>query len=312
VLDLDRALRFARAACGALPEHLRVEHVGEFRVQSARKQRLVLEDQRLRVELLARAVGRAVLLAAAALDARERVEHLLPLDVGHRLESHLLLLEIEVRDGRQARRAQVHRQRRQHEMEVLRVRDEHQEPEDHDRVDPPVPTRAARPRSHLNASRKVIIRVRMKNPMSTDSPDTWSPSAAGRTIARRTRSPLIPITATERHERQRAEVEPPRGGEVGDAEAGEELDACVEGEGREAPVDAQVGEADERAFRNRARLEDDFGDKTQEPAPRLVVPDLDVVPGAQDEPRARPHLRREGGGEPEDKDAEDPGLGGVH
>jgi len=33
-------------------------------------------------------------------------------------------------------------------------------------------TRAARPVCHVNASRNVIISVRMKNPMSTDSPDT--------------------------------------------------------------------------------------------------------------------------------------------
>jgi hypothetical protein len=258
-------------------------------------------------------VGRAVHLAAAALDTRKSVEHLLPFDVGECLEPDLFLLEVEIRNIRQTRRTQVDRQRRQHEVEVLRIRDEHQKAENHQRVHPPVdaghqaglrPEREQEgdhqgqdeaPDEHRLARHVVPERRRPHNRAADEEPADAENHRHG-----------------ERHEGQGVEVEPPRSGEVGDAEAGEELDAGVEGEGREAPVDAQVGEADERAFRDRARLEDDFGDETQEAAARLIVPDMDVVPGAQDEPRARPHLRRERRGEPEHEDAEDPGLGGVH
>ena len=139
VLDADRALRLARAARRALPQHLRVEDVGELRLEPAGEQRrFVLEDQRLRVERLAGGVRRTVHLAAAALDAGEGVEHLLPFDVRHGFEPDLLLLEIQVRHRPEDRRTQVDRQGRQHEMEMLRIRDEDQEAEDHERMDPPV------------------------------------------------------------------------------------------------------------------------------------------------------------------------------
>ena len=97
VLDADRARLLARAARGALPQHVLVVQVDELQVELAGEQRLlVLEDQRLRVQQLAGRVGRAVLHAAAALDARERVEARLAWQVLDGLESHFLLLEVEV------------------------------------------------------------------------------------------------------------------------------------------------------------------------------------------------------------------------
>ena len=82
VLDADRALVLAGAAGRALPEDLLGVDLGELLVALAREQRLLrLQDDRLRVQLLAGAPRRTVHLAAAALDARERVEHRLAAEI---------------------------------------------------------------------------------------------------------------------------------------------------------------------------------------------------------------------------------------
>ena len=59
-------------------------------------------------------------------------------EILHRLEADLLLLEIEVRQVAELRRLQEHRDRRQHQVEVLRRRNQRQEREDHQHVHPPV------------------------------------------------------------------------------------------------------------------------------------------------------------------------------
>ena len=81
---------------------------------------------------------RTVHLAAAALDAGERVEHDLAAEILHRLEADLLLLEIEIRQVAELRRLQEHGDRRQHQVKVLRRRNQRHEREDHEHVHPPV------------------------------------------------------------------------------------------------------------------------------------------------------------------------------
>ena len=116
------------------------------------------------IQLLAGAPRRAVHLAAAALDAGERVEHALAAEILHRLEADLFLLEIEVRHVAELRRLQEHGDRRQHQVKVLRCRDQREEREDHDRVHPPVdarrPTIAS---SSRHVSRNVTISVAMNS-----------------------------------------------------------------------------------------------------------------------------------------------------
>ena len=69
-------LVLAGAAGRALPEHLLGIELDELRLALAREQRLLrLQNDRLRIELLARAPRRTVHLAASALDAGERIEH---------------------------------------------------------------------------------------------------------------------------------------------------------------------------------------------------------------------------------------------
>src|SRR5262249_2613026 len=148
-LDADRALILAGAAGGALPEHrLAVDltelacfpsTLGGSRLAAVAEQRLLrLEDDLLRVELLAGTPRRAVHLAAAALDACERVEHHLAAEILDRFEPDLFLLEIEVGQVAELRRLEEHRDRRQHEVEMLRGRNQRQEGEDDQHMYPPV------------------------------------------------------------------------------------------------------------------------------------------------------------------------------
>ena len=124
----------------------------------------VCRIERLRVQLLARAAGRAVHLAAAALDARERVEHLLALARpspsrgrpapsrnrgSARLPSSGDLRNTVIGDSTQ--------------VEVLRCRDQRQEREDHDRVHPPVHAARRRRARGGTSSRNVTISVMMKH-----------------------------------------------------------------------------------------------------------------------------------------------------
>src|SRR4029079_2285317 len=98
VFDAHRTLILAGAAGRALPEHLLRVDLSELALPLTREQRLLrLQDDGFRIELLPRAPRRAVHLTAAALDARERVEHNLAAEILHRLEADLFLLEIEIR-----------------------------------------------------------------------------------------------------------------------------------------------------------------------------------------------------------------------
>ena len=105
VLDPDRALVLAGAARRALPEHrLRCRFRPSLVVALAGEERLLrLQDERLGVQRLAGAPGRAVHLTAAAFDAGERVEHGLAAEILDGLEPDLLLLEVEVRQRCRAR-----------------------------------------------------------------------------------------------------------------------------------------------------------------------------------------------------------------
>ena len=99
-------------------------------------------DQQLRRQLLARRVGRADVLAAAALGARHRVDHLLPRHVGDRVgaEAHrALVLDREVErlePAARARAAEPDVDRRRRDVEVLRVRQVGEEADDEQDVRP--------------------------------------------------------------------------------------------------------------------------------------------------------------------------------
>ena len=176
-------------------------------------------------------VGRAVHLAAAALDARERVEHLLPLDVLQRLEPDLLLLEVEVRHrGEHAATAGRRSAATARRWKCFESGMSTRNAEDDQRVDPPVHARRQRRSPSRKASRNVTISVRMKQPDQhrldrhvvaqrrrphDDAPDQQADDADEH-------------GERERHERQRVErgtSREPR--QVDDAEPGEELDAAV-------------------------------------------------------------------------------------
>ncbi len=106
VLDRDRAGLDAGAAGHAVPDHLVAHRAGHERAERAAGERgaslgeeLVADahDEELRRERLAGRVGGAGVLAAAALGARDGVEHLLPGQVGDgaRPEAELLVGQIE-------------------------------------------------------------------------------------------------------------------------------------------------------------------------------------------------------------------------
>src|SRR5439155_24788613 len=116
-------LVLARAARGALPQHFFSVDVAKLALPLAGEQRfLCLQDNRLRIQLLARTPRRAVHLTPPAFDAGEGVEHHLAAEILHRLEADFLLVEIEVRQVAELRRLEEDSYRRQHEMEVLRCR----------------------------------------------------------------------------------------------------------------------------------------------------------------------------------------------
>ena len=153
VLDRDRALVHARAAGDAIPDDVvgdgvrgragsrRSARVGE----QARplREELVTEahDEQLRRQLLARRVGGADVLAAAALGARHRVDHLLPGHVGDRVgaEAHLLVGHREVerlQPAAGAGAAEPDVDRGGGDMEVLRARQVDEETEHDQEVRP--------------------------------------------------------------------------------------------------------------------------------------------------------------------------------
>src|SRR4026208_946279 len=103
MLDADWALVFTSAAGRALPQHFLAVNFAELPrvlglgVAPGEQRLLGLQDDPLGIQRLARAPRRAIPLAAATLDAGERVEPHLALQVLDGLQPDLLLLEIEVR-----------------------------------------------------------------------------------------------------------------------------------------------------------------------------------------------------------------------
>ena len=157
VLDRHRALLHAGAAGDAIPDDVVADGVRDERGRLERLsplrrgeevrplgEQLVAQahDQELRRELLARRVRRADVLAAAALGARHRVDHLLPRHVGDRgrAEAHLgLVLDREVERleaAAAARAAEPDVDRRRRDVEVLGVRQVGEEADDEQDVRP--------------------------------------------------------------------------------------------------------------------------------------------------------------------------------
>ena len=126
VLDVDRARLHAGAARHAVPRHLlelrrrrdrRAFVVARERLRPLREQVVAhAHDHELGRQRLAGEVGRAGVLAAPALGARERVHHLLPRQVldGPDAEAHLLLgqLLVEAAAARAGRASACARSRR--------------------------------------------------------------------------------------------------------------------------------------------------------------------------------------------------------
>src|SRR5687767_13880384 len=97
MLDADRALLLARATCRALPQDALVIHIHQLPVSLARQESgFVLQDDGLGIEPLSRAERRTIVLASSTLHAREGIEDRLRWQVFHRLEAHLLFLEIKI------------------------------------------------------------------------------------------------------------------------------------------------------------------------------------------------------------------------
>ena len=156
VLDPHRALAHARAARHAVPHdvvgdggrHERLELLGGAGLLRRERGRALSEDaiaqrhdQELRRELLARVVGRADILAPAALGAGHRVDHLLPREVGDRggTEADFLVGGFEVdrlQPAARAGAAEEHVHRRDEDVQVLRVRQVDEEAEDDQHMRP--------------------------------------------------------------------------------------------------------------------------------------------------------------------------------
>ena len=152
VLDEDRAGVHAPAAGGAGPEHVVVDDVADqgllrrLRARLPEQRRRLLEeplpqvqDQPLRVELLAAHVGRAAGGAAAALGAVVGVEEILPGQVGQAADPEgLRVLEVHAAGlALRLERREEHVERRDQDVQVLGVGQQHQEAQEEGRVRPP-------------------------------------------------------------------------------------------------------------------------------------------------------------------------------
>ncbi len=305
MLDAHRTLLLARAARRALPQHSGLVLLGQLRVESPGEQGdFVLEDQLLRIEQLPCRVGRAVHLAPAALDARERVEHLLLLEVTHGLEADLLLLEVEVPHIAELWRLEKHGGRRQHEVEVLRVGNQRQEHQQDDGVQPPVdrrgqplvqvehlPQERDHQRGDERANQHRFPRQRPEGLRPHRHPPDDEPDDPDQHRRR------------ERDERPRVPLEHCRLRDVDDPQAGSQLRATVADEGDESPEDEGMRHADQRLLGDDLRLEHDLADE-----PRGAdgeVAGLKRPRGPAHQADARDDLRREQAAEQPDEEGED-------
>ena len=173
VLDRDRAGLDARAARHAIPHALgrhRVRHercvvvlLGEHRISEP-------HDHELRGEDLAGGVRGAGVLAAAALGARERVEHLLPGEVGcfSCAEAEVLLGDVGVVELERleapagASAPEPHVDRRHEDVQVLGAGEVGQEAQDRQDVDPD--ERALEDLRRLVVGEQMRERVRDRRP----------------------------------------------------------------------------------------------------------------------------------------------------
>src|SRR5580765_2210684 len=264
VLDADRALVLAGAARRALPQDLLAVEVAELAVTLAGKHRLLrLKDKGLGIQLLPRPKRRAVHLAAAAFDTRERVEHGFLAEILHGLEADLFLLEIQIRNAAKLRRLQKNGDRRKYEVQVLRGGDQRKEREDHQHVYPPVDAAAERglfevePEQKRGHQRRDEQRdddrfnrdCRTQRGRPEDGPPHHQEQDAGE-YGRR-----------ERDEHDAIREEPARVRQVDDAKASEELDARVAGERDEAPEHERVREPDNGSFPDGAHLKNDIDEE---------------------------------------------------
>ena len=130
MLDAYRALKFARTAGGALKDRF----FGNMRAEEGRFRRGTVcievgpkaQDYFFRVQFLARVEGGAVLRAAPAFDARERLKGIELRDVFPVDESEILISG-KFRDVTELRAFQENGNRAQDKVQMLGVRDQRKE-----------------------------------------------------------------------------------------------------------------------------------------------------------------------------------------
>jgi len=141
MLDADRTLELAPAAGGALERRLfgnELAQQGRFVARPALAQvGAQTQHDFLGIERLAGVVRGAVLGAAAALHAGVRLQCVDPGDVLAGVETEILVAH-QRRDAAEARAAQEHGGRAEHQVQVLGVRDERKKCRQRERVGPPV------------------------------------------------------------------------------------------------------------------------------------------------------------------------------
>ena len=309
VLDADRARLLAGAARRALPEHAGVVDIHELLVALPGKQRgFVLQDQLLGIQQLSRGVGRAVVLATPALNAGQRVKHGFLREVLDGLEADLLLLEIEVGYGLQYWRLQKDGDRRQQQVQMLRVRNQSEEQEDHKHVSPPV-----------HAFRRGALRQPKRQEEGHHQREDEEPNQDGFLRDSRAERRRPPDSATDEqvqhsgdhhqrkwHERQAINAGRRRVRDINEAEAAQGFHRRKATKRAEAPEHEQVSNADDGTLTDDASLEDDLGEEPVEPAAKVI--EAETLGRGFQEPGANGHLHREPSDEPDQDQPKRPNL----
>src|SRR5581483_59248 len=147
MLDAHRTLEFASAACRALEGRLFGNMLAEERRFVARSELVEVaaesQDDFLGIENLPGIVCRAMLGAASAFHARERLQRIDLRDVLAGIESEILVA-FQRRNAAEARAPQEYRHRTQRQVQVFGVRNQRKKGQQADGVQPPIDASAHR------------------------------------------------------------------------------------------------------------------------------------------------------------------------
>src|SRR5262249_31647185 len=139
VLNADGTLVLTGTARRALPKDFFAVESAQLAIALSRKKRLLrLQDNCLGVERFSRPPRRTVHLTTSALDTGKRVEYRFAAEIFDRFEADLLFFEIKIRHAAQLWGLDKHGDRRQHEVKVLRSRNQREEHQNHRHMQPPV------------------------------------------------------------------------------------------------------------------------------------------------------------------------------